>query len=574
MTLVSPGEREEYRYAADWLSELYTFIDDGCEATTRIICAPGNHDLDHSGVRKVRSTLVDRVTKDPSLADDEEVVAECVKEQKAFFDFRTQLEGEEILVHDDPLLRIHRIRDEQSAVQINILNSAWMSSLNEQQGSLIYPITRYADQLRIPNGFSIAVVHHPLNWFATQNSRELRNELSRCSSVVLYGHEHIPDDTQLLTAIGEHVRFIDGGVLRDSGTSGSSFNVILLDTDVAKIKILGFHRKGRRYEVDRNGDWQDATRLASAESGRFRLRTDQKERLDDIGANILHPRHDRVTLRDLFVYPDLLPVDDDISKVRNRIKKTVSAERLLYGVESSHVILYGDESAGKTALLRMLFTEYYSKGKIPLYVSCAQTSCRTVARFRNLLERSYGDTYEGEDFTQYEQLAASQRVLLLDDVDFEGKGTGIHADVLDFVRQFADKAVVVVNDLLSVQNYATRETRAAIFNKYSTFHLQQLGHVKRDEMIKRWILLGQQPRDWATPETLTRRDELRSVINTTIGKNLVPSRPIFLLTILQSTDTMAPTAVGSTYGHYYQFLITSALMESGVKSEDLDAVFN
>ena len=89
----------------------------------------------------------------------------------------------------------------------------------------------------------------------------------------------------------------------------------------------------------------------------------------------------------------------------------------------------------------MLFTEYYSKGKIPLYVSCAQTSCRTVARFRNLLERSYGDTYEGQDFTQYEQLAASQRVLLLDDVDFEGKGTGIHAEVLDFVRQFADKAV-------------------------------------------------------------------------------------------------------------------------------------
>ena len=54
----------------------------------------------------------------------------------------------------------------------------------------------------------------------------------------------------------------------------------------------------------------------------------------------------------------------------------------------------------------------------------------------------------------------------------------------------------------------------------------------------------------------------------------MPSFPIFLLIILQSTETAAPSSIGSTYGHYYQFLITRTLIENGVKPEDLDAYAN
>ena len=428
------GDRDEYRYASDWLSELYTLIADNCNATCWIICAPGNHDVDHSQSRKVRSTLVDQVANDPSLSHDQGVVDECVKEQKAFFDFRTQLEGDELLVHDDPLLRLHRIRDEQATVQINILNSAWMSSQNEQQGSLIFPITRYTNELQKPDGFAISVLHHPLNWFAPQNSRELRNDLSRCSSVVLSGHEHIPDNTQLLTAFGEHVHFLDGGVLRGHTVTGSSFNVILLDTAAEKIKTFTFHRKGGRYEALRNVDWQDVTRLTNAESARFPLTSEQKGRMDDIGANILHPRHDRLCLKELFVYPDLLPVANDVSNNRRRTKQTVPAESLIYSTDYSHVILHGEESTGKTALLRMLFSEFYSRGKVPLYLSYSQIATRTVARFRASLGRIYRETYEGGDFTHYEQIESADRVLLFDDFELEGRTVGSHAEILDFVR--------------------------------------------------------------------------------------------------------------------------------------------
>ena len=568
------GQEEEYRYASDWLSELYTLIDDGCEAPCWIICAPGNHDLDHSDDRRLRDTLVDDVTKDPSLASVDEVISECVKEQKAFFEFRANLEGEGLLVYDDSLLRIHRIRDEQSTVQVNTLNSAWMSSRNEQQGALVFPILRYAEQLTIPKGYSVSVIHHPLNWFSTENSRELRQELSKCSSVVLFGHEHIPDDTGLVTSGGEQVRFVDGGVLRSPEGKGSSFNLLILDTLAAKLRILTFRAKNGRYEKDANGDWEPVEALAGQESGRFRVKKATRERLEDVGANILHPRHDRVQLRDVFVYPDLLPVDEDISKARNRLKKTISAVRLILSSAYSHVMIHGDESSGKTALLRMLFSEFYGKGKIPLYLSVNPTATRSVARFRTAIERAYQETYEGDDFTAYEQLDSARRVLLLDGVEFDVVDGDVDPEVLDFVRQFAGRVVVAVTDGLAVQKYCTTEARSAAVRRFVALQVQEIGHVKRDEMIKRWILLGRPPTEWNGPELLAMRDELRAVINTTIGTNLVPARPIFLLAILQSNDTATPMAVGSTYGHYYQYLITSALMDGGVRTEELDAVIN
>ena len=131
------GHEEEYNYATDWFSNLYTLIADSCNATCWILCCPGNHDVDHSDNRKLRSALVDKIRQDPTLSFDKDIVEECTKEQRTFFTFRESLEGDEILVHDDPLVRIHRIRDDDSIVQINVFNTAWMSLLDETQGTIV-----------------------------------------------------------------------------------------------------------------------------------------------------------------------------------------------------------------------------------------------------------------------------------------------------------------------------------------------------------------------------------------------------------------------------------------------------
>ena len=568
------GAAEEYDYASDWFSELYTLIDDTCDATCWILFAPGNHDVDHSDDRIVRAALVDKIRNDSAVCSDQQLIDECTKEQGAFFKFVNGMETDDILVYDDPLLRIHRIRDEMTEVQINILNSAWMSSLNEKQGSIVYPIDNFKEQLGEFEGFTITVLHHPLGWFQTDNSRKLRDELSRMSSIVFFGHEHMPDNTQMITSFGDHVKYVDGGVLNfEEERRNNSFNLVLLDTDECKVKNLIFKNISGRYESGKPADWQDATKLTSAESNRFRLITRRRNEIEDIGINLHHPRRERLLLRDLFVYPDLLPIKKTFS-VRDKSRHLISAERLIFEQDSSHVILEGKDKSGKTALLRMLSYDFYKRGKIPLYIQGSKINPRNEDSIRTSLKRAFEDMYEGEDFVQYEQIDSSDRIVLLDDFRFSIKYPHVHECVSKFIKQFFDKSIITTRDFLPLENFVLREKQSPIWQGYDPYIIQEFGHRKRDELIERWLLLGRYHDGMNTPSFLHDREHARTVINTTIGKNFMPSYPITVLIILQSIETISSSEIGSTYGHYYQFLITRSLMNCGVRSEDLDAFSN
>ena len=569
------GLSHEYEYATEWLSNLYTLISDSCSGICWVLCAPGNHDVDHSSKNSVRKLIVDNIRNVPGTNIDSTIIEGCVGEQSAFFSFRNSIESTETLVYDDPLLRVHRISDDKTNIQINILNSAWMSSLNETQGGIVYPIQLYNEQLKQSEGFAITVLHHPLSWFEPSNSRNLRNRISEISSVCFCGHEHLPDSTSIATSSGDQVKFIDGGVLKNhDDSSDSSFNLVILNSDNRKIKDCTFTKKGDRYERERGTSWQDATRLKSSESRRFRLTEKQRTEIEEIGINIIHPRRDEVYLRELFVYPDLLPLSEKSSKVYEKMEQTISSERLIFDPEISHVILEGDEKIGKTALLRKIFSDYYDRGKIPLYALGSDIKSLTESDIRKSLQRIFEESYEGDDFVQYEQLAPSDRVILLDDLEISKRNRDAIERLLKFIRQFAHRSIVTTKDIGYLEQLVAGQPKLMMFNEYCLYGIREFGHLKRDQLIGNWLRLGNQIQDWKSESILHERDHARDIINKTIGHNFMPSFPIFVMTILQSIDSYSSGMIGSTYGHYYQFLITSALIRCRVKPDDLEAYSN
>ena len=507
----------EYKYAADWFSELYTLIGDGCNAPCWIIFSPGNHDVDHSANRPMRGALLEQIRKDPALSLDDGIVAECTKEQVSFFDFCKSMESEDILRLNDPLLRIHRIRDEKSTIQFNVFNSAWMSEINETPGNIVFPIDRFQENLRTPNGFSISVIHHPFGWFVPENARELRSELAACSSIIFCGHEHMPDNTQLSTQLGDNVQIVDGGMLRGDNQNVSAFNLLLLDTTASKVKGLTLCAQNDRYEPGGDAEWRDATRLTSSESTRFRLRDEMRVRLEDLDANILHPRHEHLRLADIFVYPDLLSFNSDVVGKRDAMEHTVSSETLIFRPDLSHTLIEGDEGSGKSSLLRFLFAEFYRRGKVPLYLNGSAVRKYGDDALRNALRREFAKTYTGDRFIHYEQLSSSDRVLLIDDYNFNETDPSTIEANLRFIHEFAAKAIVISRNLLSLERYATTRQGSTILQEYDTFFIQEFGHVKRDELIKRWILLGRQSREWELPATIGERSRMRQVFNTTMA---------------------------------------------------------
>ena len=70
-------------------------------------------------------------------------------------------------------------------------------------------------------------------------------------------------------------------------------------------------------------------------------------------------------------------------------------------------------------------------------------------------------------------------------------------------------------------------------------------------------------------------NQVERLVDTVLGKNLVPAYPIFVLVILQQLEAgqQLSTTTG-TYGYFYEVLITGALRRTSTSVDDVDAKYN
>ena len=89
-------------------------------------------------------------------------------------------------------------------VRVNLINSAIFcqhrpgaaSERETDQGRLFFPVHFFAQDYREPcntSCYAITVLHHPENWFESNNSVELRHFIRNISDLVLTGHQHEND---------------------------------------------------------------------------------------------------------------------------------------------------------------------------------------------------------------------------------------------------------------------------------------------------------------------------------------------------------------------------------------------
>ena len=105
------------------------------------------------------------------------------------------------------------------------------------------------------------------------------------------------------------------------------------------------------------------------------------------------------------------------------------------------------------------------------------------------------------------------------------------------------------------------------FDDYDQYKIIEFGHSLRNKLIERWNVLGQEEYIEET-ELIRRTDRAQQIVNIIIGKNYVPPFPIFLVTILQTIEANNPHNLRySSYGYYYDVLITQALGKIDKKPE-------
>ncbi len=556
-------------------------ISDSAHVPVHFVFVPGNHDCDLTTSSGIRQFAIASILKDAAKVMDSDIVQACTHVQTAFFDFIDTIEPSprqpSSQAHDVRLGYEYHFSAKGELIRVSCYNTAWLSEVDEIQGRLFFP----SDAVNSDSSDSvlaIAVFHHPYNWLESNNARSFRNRIESVSDLVLTGHEHassrrMQKDHQARTNI-----YVEGGVLQDStNPSISEFNAFVYDTSARQAKYGNYKWKSGAYvltEVSSLGDeggglgWVPYTPNTHKLLGFHQLSSAMREYLSDPGAGLQQRDRGSLSLEDVFVYPDLVEVATHVDRFNQR----VSGEQLQQMLESTpRMMITGDMESGKTSLAKKLFLDLMDQDVVPVWVPVSQRPPRGDKVY-GYIESMFCNQYDASLLEEYRRSDKSKRAVIIDDYHKLAMTSKERHQFLSDVSKAAKYLIVFSHDLTAdLEELANPGGLSGQSSEFIHYRIQPLGYMGRNGLVERWMLLGGSMNPTSSAFA-TQRERTTRMLNTLIGKNYVPSYPVYILSVLQALDSATPIDISaSTHGYFYELFIRSTLARGRTKT-DFDVI--
>jgi hypothetical protein len=564
------GERQQYRAAEKFLYDIVDRVITEKELPWFIFVTPGNHDCDFSKGDSVRDAVIDVVLREGEEAVDDERVTLCTRVQEAFQDFREEVQPHPP-VSSDSLWTQYEVTVGGVTILFDCVNVSWMSKLPEVPGHLVFPVERYRHLQARSADLRILTLHHPLNWYHQTTYHNFRALIRNAADMILTGHEHVPGAAEIDDALARASAYLEGSALQPHSIHETSgFNVVEVDLDEKEYKCDLFEWKGVDYEPQELvGAWSSYRKLPARRPNEFELSQSCLDSLDDPGANFRHPGKQRLLLSDFYVFPDLEEVVEDGMESR-LVNANVLRDPDALG---RGTIVKGEEKSGKTALVRTLYRSYYEAGFVPVLLPAYDISSVSDRQLRHATEAAFCDQYSSAALEKWRNLPMKRKILLLDDYDKSKVADRFRHKVITFAVAAFGHVLITVDETLELHEATSADTVEAL-QGFGRYEIRPFGYKLRYDLISRWSRIGD---DYArsSGDLTAQVDRTEKVINSVLGKNLVPRVPIYLLTLLQSLESTFPGEIqNSAFGYYYQYLITQSLREVSVRPDELEEFFH
>jgi len=287
----------------------------------------------------------------------------------------------------------------------------------------------------------------------------------------------------------------------------------------------------------------------------FKLQLTFKNELYKI--DFIYPDKTKPTnLNTFFVYPDLLSKDTS-KKTEKKIDSKKLSEQYLSRADK--ILIAGGEMTGKTSLAKKYFEDIYSsKHYLPLFIACRKDNKKLL---KNLISKLFNSQYE----QKYSKELNNKIVLIFDNFhnwEFEYQSKIIH----DLDSEGFSK-VILFTDLFFIEQLKNLN----MINHYQIYQIKNFGHVKRLELINKWISFLELPNT-----NFEAIDELNQYINKTLINGLLPCTPFFILTILLAKKDYLnnPNDEITSKAHCYQALVYIQLKYMGINDNQVNAYLN
>ena len=571
--IANKGLAEEYDKAATFFNRLKTGLSSNYSGQVpveqRILCVPGNHDVWLQEENMLRSVAIKNVAETyPKL--DKSIFDNIVATQASYAEFVKKINEDDefqpslLSTYDDLVGDFH--------IHFNLYNTAWMCGLKDQQGTIFMPIEG-AVKAPKDTDLAISVMHHYYNWLSVekQNKTNFMRRVGGASNILLYGHEHeviTTGKTENLSTglISEYEGAAFYSKDKETGAVQSQFQVLVIDTEQSTCQqtVYVYRPKDAIY----GQSFAQALSISSErKNGAFRSNNEYIQNLDEMPTPIYNHEKEKLKLSEIFIYPDLESMNDRINKT-DIDGKYLSAERLLGDADHSLFILEGGNQCGKTSLCHMYYMSLANAHKYPLMLGGKEINNQNLRRIlRNAYERQY--LSEFADYDKYEQYDKTDKILLLDNFDKCKLARDVKEKIIkDLLLQFGKVIITVREDKFIVDslNYFSKEATVL-------YHIKSFGYEKRAKLIEKFYERYDN-QNISPQEMLDKTNEALRTVQQFLGKEYIPSYPIYILSLLlSSTKMMGQSYAQTAYGHCYDAIITCALLTQ-VKDDDVSQFRN
>lgn len=569
--IANTGSPEEYAIAEAFLRPLLISL--GVDPSSDLVLIPGNHDCNFRTVGDLRPQLLAQIKAQLDTIDaNGEIAKALLQVQSDFFTFQETLTSNPVPL-ENRLYFSRVFKAGAKTVEFRCFNSAWLSTKNEDPGTLGFPqSTIHAASLKTDSDVVVSVVHHPSNWLNPAVHNLFQTTVMQHSDFLFTGHEHMTGGQIITPLIGTSLVHFESGPFQPTDSGESEFGILHIDFDTRKWKHDNYRWSKGAYVNIREEPWNELFDKSSR-SASIQLTSKFASELDETGTGFLHPRQHHLTLSDIYIYPDLkrrafsrklLNTNDLPVEIQSKDVPTVL-------LKAKKVAIAGPNDSGKTALAKRLFLDANTKyGRSCLLLNGKDfRDADPVDALISLIEAKIEEQYGPNARSHYQGLHPNQRVLIIDDwEDIRFNRLGKMA-LLTRAEALFGTTILLIDDVFVVDEITGRPDLTPLAG-FEIADIRELGFRLRGKLIRKWHSLGS---PYVEDEEALARSiaESTRVVDNALGRNLLLSYPVNILALLQVFDSEAGSQNGGlgSYGQVYESLITSRLAKVSLKSIDI-----
>lgn len=395
------GEREQYNAAYHMFGTIISQIKRKFSVGhIEFFVVPGNHDVDltnDEGHKVIQEKIRHGVTS--------KMIEEELNKQINYLNYA---KGIHCIDENDRLCCIKECIYDNKKIKFCLVNTATFSTLDEDKGLHFIPqnVMGKMDE-KLDGDINITIMHHAHHWLNDSVKNNFENILIQKNNIVMCGHEHDIESSEIHKN-GSKVIYLTGGKLCDRGDwSNSQFYLDIFDTTSMTLDSISYiwdqYKKIYIRQKNKIYSFFDMNPIS-----RFEL---EKEFEESLRIDPINNISDNVF--DYYVFPDL----EFIKEYNNRESEilTLSDEFIKKVKSKKRIAIIGQESAGKTLLLKKIYLELSKEKYCCLY--CDAISLRHVS-FNKVLLTLFRNNYKDQNgsFDEFLQLPKEQKVIIVDNI--------------------------------------------------------------------------------------------------------------------------------------------------------------